>query len=314
MDSNIDPSSEQRWIECEELYSPNRHDDGADENDSTHQDDYYNLFSEPDLYQMYYFTLYKMIHGEYQFERHLENDHPRKTDTQVETQKDMVLRGIKAEYGQVINSTGLTLWRAATLLCNFLCRHCQTCIVNKSILELGAGMGLCGIVCYNMGKCNRVVMTDGDTDVLNGMRYNVQINVQSEKEVNSATSETTDVNELLPCRQLIWGHDQQLQDFKRLWGTFDVIIGSDIIYQESIIDPLFETVQELLTPSSTNVDLHNQDTLEIILSKQSVFLLAYARRNVQIDLVLDSAVRHGLEYIVPGTDEGVYIFYPKFEA
>ena len=306
---------EERWIECEEIYKSNRQ-DSANETDNDSSSDYYNLFVEPDPYQMFYFTLHHSNHEEYRFERHLDNSPlHRNLESNTESHKDIVLRGIKAENGQVISSTGLTLWRASSILCNFLCRHYKTCIEKKSILELGAGIGLCGIVCYSMGKCNRVVMTDGDTDVLESMRYNVQINIRPPEICNTITSLETDMDELLPCRQLIWGQDQQLQDFKSYWGTFDVIIGSDIIYQEAIIDPLFQTVRDLLTPSSVQQgDLHNPATLEVILSSQSVFLLAYARRNVKIDLVLDSAMRHGLQYRIPETDEGVFVFYRKFET
>ena len=47
---------------------------------------------------------------------------------------------------------------------------------------------------------------------------------------------------------------------------FDVVMGSDIIYVEDILDPLFDTVANFM---KDNLDL--------------VFLLSYARRNVSIN-------------------------------
>jgi predicted nicotinamide N-methyase len=39
---------------------------------------------------------------------------------------------------------GLTLWRAAPILCNYLVETAADYIENKYVLELGAGLGLCG--------------------------------------------------------------------------------------------------------------------------------------------------------------------------
>lgn len=323
--SERQPFNEQRWIECEELYKSNRLDSSSTETENDSSSDYHILFQDPDPYQKFYFSLDTLNQDQYHFERHIMDNLPHRNpiiDVEI-THKDIVLRGIKAENGQVISSTGLTLWRASTLLCNFICKHYKMCVVNKSILELGAGMGLCGIVCYQMGSCKQVLMTDGDTDVLECMRYNVQTNVHSSTHHSTITSSvaesTIDANEtteLLPCRQLIWGHEQQTQEIQKCFGTFDVIIGSDIIYHEAIVEPLFKTVQRLLAPSSSDGthDIENNDSVESILYLQSVFLLAYARRNVRIDFVLDCAIRHGLQYIIPKTDEGVYIFYRKLET
>ena len=295
---------EERWIECEEIYESSK-------DDSSHADDYYNIFSESDVYQSFYFTVdHSTTPDEYHFERH--------SSSTVPQASSIVLRGVKTEYGQIINSTGLTLWRASTILCNFLCTNYKSCIVDKSILELGAGLGLCGIVCYRMGGSKHVVMTDGDTDALDTMRLNVRTNLeQNDEPLNShmvASRNHIDTDSILPCRQLRWGHEQQLMEFKRCWGSFDVIIGSDIIYMEDSLNPLFETVVELLTPlSELRDESHGQgfddDDAASILSRQSVFILAYARRNVNINLVLDTAAKHGLKCLEPLSDEGVYLFY-----
>jgi predicted nicotinamide N-methyase len=48
-------------------------------------------------------------------------------------------------------------------------------IQQKNVLELGAGLGLCGILAYYLQAAN-VVLTDVDTDALKFMRANVATN------------------------------------------------------------------------------------------------------------------------------------------
>ena len=170
------------------------------------------------------------------------------------------------------------------------------------MVELGARLGMCGILTCGLGA-ERVVVTGGDTDTLENMRKNVGVNdgglggggvgVEGEGE------------ERLSCAQLRWGRD--VPAFKTRYAAaaaahddgspssspgFDVVMGSDIIYTEDIIEPLFDTVLELMSPDPG-----------------AVFLLAYARRNVKIDLVFECGERHGLSWAAPeGVKEGVYVF------
>jgi len=74
------------------------------------------------------------------------------------------LRGIAREFGQTTlgkgDGTGLTIWRGAEELCRYLwARRSQ--VAGKRCLELGAGLGLVGLVVAHLGPaCN--VVTDGD--------------------------------------------------------------------------------------------------------------------------------------------------------
>lgn len=179
----------------------------------------------------------------------------------------IVLRGYKAENGQTIPSTGLTLWRASPLLCEFLEQNVSL-IQTKRVLELGAGLGLCGIFAELLGA-SEVFMTDGDTDTLAHLRDNVKTN-NCKKVV---------------CPQLRWGH--KLSEFVEHHGKFDVLLAADIIYVEDILEPLFDTVVALM---------------------KDKFLLSYARRNVKIDRVLECAQRHSLTWTQPSDNEGVYVF------
>ena len=133
-------------------------------------------------------------------------------------------------------------------------------------------MGLCGILAHHLGA-HRVVLTDGDTDTLALLRDNVAANVSSGK---------------VECRQLRWGQEFVRASYSQ--ETFHLLLASDVIYVEEIIEPLLDTVVARL-------------------AQDGVFWLSYARRNVSIDKVLACAERHGLFWREPSeAAEGVYVF------
>lgn len=217
---------------------------------------------------------------------------------------EITLKGFKHEHERIFDSTGLTLWRASKLLCDFMCSN-PNYIQNKSVLELGSGLGLCGILAYHL-HASSVVMTDGDTDVLGELRQNVDRNLSTATGRTTTGTCTTSVQngtdvpskDLLPCKQLLWG-DKHIKLFQQSIqksipnhnGSFDVIIASDVIYVDYILDDLFDTIVGFMSTTS-----------------DSKFYLAYARRAVDISAVFECATRHRLVWIEPEETEGVYIF------
>jgi predicted nicotinamide N-methyase len=143
-------------------------------------------------------------------------------------------------------------------------------------------LGLCGILAHHLGA-HRVVLTDGDTDTLALLRDNVAVNVSSSG--NKAA--------VVECRQLRWGQEEFVHG-SATQETFSLILASDVIYVEEIIEPLLDTVVALLAQDGGG----------------GMFWLSYARRNVSIDKVLASAKRHGLSWKEPSEAavEGVYVF------
>mmetsp|Transcript_12079 Transcript_12079/g.17417 ORF Transcript_12079/g.17417 Transcript_12079/m.17417 type:complete len:302 (+) Transcript_12079:42-947(+) len=202
----------------------------------------------------------------------------------------ITLQGYKAENGQTLNSTGLTLWRASRVLCDYLVDIAgQKLMQQKTVLELGAGLGICGILAHKLGA-SYVVLTDGDTDTLKALRKNVASNVVLYNDDNN--NDSCSIPPTILCKQLRWGRN--IQDFidSSFIKTFQVIIGSDIIYAQEQVNPLFTTVSLLLDANGT-------------------FLLAYSRRNVSIDYVLDCANLHGFVWTEPENSEGVFAFRRK---
>ncbi|NXQ85092.1 MT21A methyltransferase, partial [Nyctibius grandis] len=142
------------------------------------------------------------------------------------------------------------VWDAAVVLCAYL-ETGGIDLRDRSVIELGAGTGLLGIVATLLGKdffvflfkaiynCSaRVTITDRAA-ALEFLESNVQANLPSELRPRSVVKELT------------WGKD--LGNFPP--GAFDFILGADIVYLE-------ETFAELL------------QTLEHLCSEQTVILLS----------------------------------------
>lgn len=108
---------EHHWIES---YG-NDYDILDNEKKMEHDDDplEFRMFNDPDPYDTFLRT-FTLVH-----------DNNREVT--------LSLSGIKEENGQTLNSTGLTIWRASTYLCNFLARN-SSMIQGKRVLEVSKGI------------------------------------------------------------------------------------------------------------------------------------------------------------------------------
>ena len=239
------------------------------------------------------------------------------TDTNNNNTIDISLCGYPMDCEQIWNSTGLTIWDSAYTLCDYLIENLVQDLPNprrvskrhprRRILEIGSGLGLCGILTYNLlssednddddddgdvdvAAKTDLVLTDGDTDTLQQLRYNVSKNI-------SSSSSSDFVN--LSIHQLLWGTKYtkqyiESQQQQRQYGRdgeeeeddrykFDLIFGSDLIYVPSNIQPMFETIQLLLKRDGGGI-----------------FLFTYcSRRNggsTTIEMILNIAVEMGFKY------------------
>jgi hypothetical protein len=156
---------------------------------------------------------------------------------------------MEAGRGNVPGSTGLTLWESSIKLCDYICDNPHL-VRSKTILELGCGIGLLGIVCDKIGA-RKVILTDRDVEI---GRF-LDINLERNNAIN--------------CSFLVleWGNYQDINRLKSL--EVDLVVGGDLIYdgnQSCMID-LFNTVKSL--------------------APNSDFYLAFYRRAVAIEDVRD---------------------------
>uniref|UniRef100_A0A8C5R3T7 Protein N-lysine methyltransferase METTL21A n=1 Tax=Leptobrachium leishanense TaxID=445787 RepID=A0A8C5R3T7_9ANUR len=115
------------------------------------------------------------------------------------------------------------VWDAAVVLCIFL-EAGSINLKGSSVIELGAGAGLVGIVAALLGA--HVTITDREMAV-EFLELNVKENLPKDLQGN------------VFIKPLTWG--QSLENFP----TFDVIVGADIIYLEETFPDLLKTILHL---------------------------------------------------------------------
>jgi len=204
---------------------------------------------------------------------------PNDTDEESLAFIDIELRGYKADSDEIWQSTGLTLWKASEHLCHYMVKHYATLLQVDSprILELGAGLGLVGIVAHHMAPDSTVCLTDGDTDALVHLRQNVERN-----------TENTD---FVSCHQLLWGHETAAKFLEKQTGkAFDVILASDILYAKCVVEPLWETVRMVLSRPN------------------GVFVMAFATRKVAVTIDDFIKAADGFTYKCVDSKEGVFVY------
>ena len=193
-------------------------------------------------------------------------------------EENIVLRG----KSKISHSSGLTLWTCSQVLSGYLDDNWHL-VKDKTVLELGAGLGYCSIVAHHLGAKN-VLATDGDIDVLENLQNNINENASTRTDENDDSyyedSKTDGIVQpnLISCPQLIWGED--LQKFKDEYGQQQVMMGTDVLYFPACVNPLWETVTELL-------------------EKDGLFLLAFCPHSVTVDEVLDKARSYGFKWEKP---------------
>jgi hypothetical protein len=133
--------------------------------------------------------------------------------------------------------TGLVVWPIAASLCRCLHRH-PLLVSGRSVLELGSGTGLVGLVVASLGA--QCVLTDSSAPSLVLCKHNAQLNRLEHR---------------LRVARLSWGDDETELALAAASAAspacFDVIIGSDCAYKLSALDALFESVDLLLSRSSS---------------------------------------------------------------
>ena len=154
---------------------------------------------------------------------------------------------------QYENSTGAVVWKGSEVMAAYLVQHVATMVQNQRICELGAGVGLCGIVASRLGA-KSVLMTDGDTTVLENLRHNVDLNsttttAAAAAEAAADSSSETTAAATISCPQLIWGKESGII-FAEAYGYQDVVLATDCVYITKSLRPLLETIHEILEPNS----------------------------------------------------------------
>uniref|UniRef100_UPI0037E749E3 methyltransferase like 21e isoform X2 n=1 Tax=Semicossyphus pulcher TaxID=241346 RepID=UPI0037E749E3 len=148
----------------------------------------------------------------------------------VETWEGYIFSDMEIKIKESTDVYGAVLWPSAMVLCHFLeTNRDEHNLLDKNVIELGAGTGLVTIVASLLGA--KVTSTDLP-DVLGNLQYNVVRN-------------TKDRCKYIPLvTELIWGPEVE-QRFPRATHCFDYILAADVVYAHSYLDELMDTFDHL---------------------------------------------------------------------
>ncbi len=116
------------------------------------------------------------------------------------------------------------VWEASIVLADHLVRIGLE--KEKDILEIGAGMGIAGLFLGALG--HKVTITDYEEDALQLLRMNAEHN---------------DLN-CVSVKRLDWNNPQ-------LKGKYDIICGSELIYNQASIQPIIDLFRGHLRPEGS---------------------------------------------------------------
>jgi predicted nicotinamide N-methyase len=127
--------------------------------------------------------------------------------------------------------TGGTIWESATYLATFLAEQHELCWPELSVVDLGCGCGIVGLVAAAL-QARRVVLTD---QVLHVAQHNADLNF------------TSGERDRIELRELRWGDGPSLTSVLEANGGegYAVIVASDVIYATGVHAALAETIAAL---------------------------------------------------------------------
>lgn len=179
---------------------------------------------------------------------------------------------------------GLAVWGGAETMCNYLLderdseSHLQIFQGQSRILELGSGLGLCGIFVAMAFYPTEVILSDGDVDVLERLQKNIEQNAMGDETAISSA-------------QLVWG--ENLDTFEQEHGKFDVIIAAECMYMPPSLYTIWSTVKYLLQHDGVFLYVHQ------------------ASSQVQKEKVLEMATECGFDWTTSSSYPLVHLFRRK---
>ena len=144
--------------------------------------------------------------------------------------RDPIVLSVQHDADVVPLRTGCRLWSSSYALVDHLSTRADALVVGKRVLELGAGVGACGLACASLGA-SAVCLTDRDEATLALAHANAQRNGWFDGDARAAACDVS-------VRRLDWG-DKTTFLAK---GTHDVVVAADMLYLEEHVEDLANAV------------------------------------------------------------------------
>jgi len=177
-------------------------------------------------------------------------------------------------------ATGIKVWPPCAIMAYLLIdRRTEMALEGANILELGAGVGLLGIIAVALGAENVAI-----TEINDLCRNAIAINVSLNSDRIPGLLEKVHIAPLKYGRGEVEGY---VKGYGSLRGqgpgprcTYSLLLGTDVVYSDELVPALFETVESILERS-----------------KRARFLLGWVIRGPNTaGLLEEAAARCGLDW------------------
>lgn len=147
---------------------------------------------------------------------------------------------------------GLDIWPAAIELCNYLSNHPTLVTAAPRCLELGAGVGLPGLLAAKLSPTTHVVLTDYEPQVVAHVARNASLNnLPSPKQLSGLCLDWTKLP-LLPPHHC---------------HAYPLLLAADVLYIADIMPGFVDAVDALLAPSLGRVIIGHQTRRALVLDE-----------------------------------------------
>lgn len=192
--------------------------------------------------------------------------------------------GVLQQFGHLYGA-GDVVWPASVALARMLA-HVPSLTAGKRVLELGCGLAVSGLASATAGAAS-VLLTDRDESVLGLVQQSVEANGIPEGQVTTALLE--------------WGSDAETLAEVLGPEPIDVIIGADILYDETAPAKLANLLDSLL-PAGPRAALN----ANAVAPEPSRVLLADPEQRLHRQAFVDACADRGLSAVddaLPGPEK-----------
>ncbi|CAI5734959.1 unnamed protein product [Hyaloperonospora brassicae] len=180
---------------------------------------------------------------------------------------------VTCRVASLLNEVGLRLWEAGWLLAEYVLRHAHD-FHDKTVLELGAGVGFTGMALACVCRSSRVVLTDYAPNVLQNLRYNVELN--SDKFICPVEVQALD-----------WGTWQRTDREDAVHP--DILLAGDCVYDVAAFPAMMHALESFFG------EHEGGDTSQ---QSQRVAIFAATIRNQKtFQEFLDQLAEHDIDYV-----------------
>jgi predicted nicotinamide N-methyase len=152
-----------------------------------------------------------------------------------------------SEIPQAELGTGLITWDGSVLLMKYLEQN-PSIVMNKSVIEVGAGTGVAGITAA-MLHARQVLLTDLAYAIPN-LRANIALNVEALAQQEHSNC--------IEARVLDWSDPTSYPLSNIAW---DVILAADVVWLDSLVHDLVQALAYLCSSSTTILLAHQTRSL-----------------------------------------------------